>query len=258
VNPAIGTSADLFIVKTLSPAIPVAGEPATYTLLVTNGGPSDDTNVIVSDPLPPQLLSPSVGTTQGSCAIVLSTVTCTLGTIAALGQVTMTISGTVDPASFGQTMANTASVTGDDPDPDTSNNDSTTSATVEQTTIAISKSGDPTAADAGTDIDFTISATISGPEDATGVEICDALPAQMTFVSAPGATFIGGEACWDFATLAVGSTTVLTVIAHIDTDASTGNETNTATFTSDNAGTGSATAVIAVTAVNGVPVPVTG
>jgi hypothetical protein len=30
----------------------------------------------------------------------------------------------------------------------------------------------------------------------TAVTMCDRLPARLVFVKAPGATFVGGEACW--------------------------------------------------------------
>jgi uncharacterized repeat protein (TIGR01451 family) len=258
VTPVITTSTDLSILKTLDPAIPVAGETATYTLVVTNGGPSDATGVTVTDPLPVQLLSPVATTSQGTCSIVAGILTCDLGSIAAAGQATITVTGTVDPASVGQTMTNTASVTGADPDPDPGDNSSTSSAVVEQTSIAITKTADPTEADAGTDVEFTIDLSVTGPEPATNVEVCDTLPSDMTFVSAPGATFQNGQACWTYASLDPGQTVQLLVVAHIDLDAPSGVEVNLVTYTSDNAGSSTATASVTVTAVGGSPVAVTG
>jgi uncharacterized repeat protein (TIGR01451 family) len=258
ISPSIGTSADLSIVKTLDPPIPVAGEAATYTLVIANAGPSDASGVTVTDPLPLQLLSPSASTAQGTCAIVAGLLTCALGSIASGAQATVTVDGTVDPAAVGQTLTNTATVTGADPDPDPANNQSTSSAIIEQTSVALTKTADPTEADAGTDVQFNLVVSVTGPVPATNVVVCDLLPPHMTFVSAPGATFQDGEACWTFASLDPGEIVQLLVIAHIDLDAPSGLETNVATFTSDNAGSGSATAIVRVNAVNGPPVPVTG
>jgi uncharacterized repeat protein (TIGR01451 family) len=227
-------------------------------LVVTNDGPSDASGVTVTDPLPAQLLSPVATTSQGTCSIVAGNLTCDLGSIAAAGQATITVTGTVDPGSVGQTMTNTASVTGADPDPDPSDNQSTSSAVVEETSIAITKTADPTDADAGTDVEFTIDLSVTGPEPATNVEVCDTLPQDMTFVSAPGATIQGGQACWSYASLDPGQTVQLLVIAHIDLDAPSGVEVNLVTYTSDNAGSSSATASVTVTAVGGSPVAVTG
>src|SRR5262249_57096293 len=50
----ITRNADLAITKT-GPASVVPGNPATYTITVTNGGPSSANNVSVSDPTPPGL-----------------------------------------------------------------------------------------------------------------------------------------------------------------------------------------------------------
>jgi uncharacterized repeat protein (TIGR01451 family) len=254
----IATSADLMIVKTLDPNPPVAGESATYTLLVTNGGPSDASTVTVTDPLPTQLLSPSVSSSQGSCTIVAGVLTCALGSMAATAQATITVTGTVEPGSAGQTMTNTATVSSTDPDPDPNNNQSTVSAVIVATAITIAKTADPTKANAGTNVNFTIELSVTGPEPATNVRVCDTLPEHMTFVSAPGARFDDGMACWNYSSLDPGQLVRLFIIAHIDRDAPSGDETNVVTFTSANGGSGSAFAVVTVKAVTGPPPPVTG
>jgi uncharacterized repeat protein (TIGR01451 family) len=178
--------------------------------------------------------------------------------MAAATQATITVTGTVEPGSAGQTMTNTATVTSTDPDPDTSNNRSTASAVIVETAITIVKTADPTRADAGTNVNFTIELSVTGPEPATNVRVCDSLPEHMTFVSAPGAMFVNGMACWKYSSLDPGQVVPLFIIAHIDRDAPSGEESNVVTFTSDNAGSGSAFAVVTVKAVSGPPVPVTG
>ena len=48
-------SADLSITKTAYPDTAISGEKLTYTIYVTNKGPSDAVNILISDALPPAL-----------------------------------------------------------------------------------------------------------------------------------------------------------------------------------------------------------
>jgi len=121
----IPKTADLSITKK-GPALAQNGGTITYTIVVSNGGPAADTNVTVSDPLPAGEALVSATPSQGSCS---DTVTCNLGTLASGGSATVTIVATVT-ASCGSTLTNTATVSGDLPDPNPANNSSSTSALV--------------------------------------------------------------------------------------------------------------------------------
>jgi len=117
VNPV---TADVAIAKSINPSPPTSGSNATYTLTVTNAGPSSATGVVVTDPLPPTatLVGGSVTTTQGSCSGT-TTITCNLGTVAK--NATVTITFTVTVGSLGG-LNNTATVTLNEFDPNTGNN----------------------------------------------------------------------------------------------------------------------------------------
>ncbi|HEY6149797.1 MAG TPA: DUF11 domain-containing protein [Gaiellaceae bacterium] len=115
-------TADLSISKT-GPATVQSGGTATYTLNVSNAGPFDAHNVTVDDPLPAGETFVSATPSQGSCD---STVSCDLGTVANGGSATITVVVSVT-ASCGSTLTNTATVTGDEMDPDTTNNSSSAS-----------------------------------------------------------------------------------------------------------------------------------
>ncbi|MGA9510422.1 MAG: C25 family cysteine peptidase, partial [Candidatus Sulfotelmatobacter sp.] len=107
---ANANSATLAIVKTAmpSPTVP-EGDTLTYTIGITNNGPSSATNVIVTDPLPSDLTFMSV-TPSSECSNADGTVTCLLGTIANGGTATITI---LTLAGAPGVITNTASVVAD-------------------------------------------------------------------------------------------------------------------------------------------------
>jgi large repetitive protein len=114
-------SADLMIVKTASAPLVQIGDSLTYTLVLTNNGPSTATNVVVSDPLPSNFALTSATPTQGTCSGT-TTVNCTLGTVLNGGSVTIAIQGTVTGTG---SLENTATVTASETDPVPNNNTST-------------------------------------------------------------------------------------------------------------------------------------
>jgi uncharacterized repeat protein (TIGR01451 family) len=122
------TSADLSITKTDSPDPILIGQDLTYTLLVSNGGPSTATGVTVTDTLPggvtfvPAQSSPSCS--EGPAG----TVTCSVGSLANGASATITI--TVRAPIAAGTISNTASVTSSVSDPNTSNNTTSASSVV--------------------------------------------------------------------------------------------------------------------------------
>ena len=108
---ANANSANVTIVKTATPSPTVAdGDTLTYTLLVTNNGPANATNVTVTDPLPTNVTYLAVNTTAGTCSEAGGTVTCLLGTMANPGTATVTI---LTLAGAPGIASNTASVTAD-------------------------------------------------------------------------------------------------------------------------------------------------
>jgi uncharacterized repeat protein (TIGR01451 family) len=93
--------------KNTPSADPRAGSAISYTLIVSNDGPSPAEDVVVTDNLPGALLSAS--TSQGSCGDpYFLTVACTLGTIAAGAQATIVL--TVRAPSTPGSVFNSATV----------------------------------------------------------------------------------------------------------------------------------------------------
>ena len=119
-NVVSATSADLSVVKTVSPNPGQVGVPLSYRIAVTNNGPAPATNVTVNDALPAGVAFVSSTPTQGACSGT-TTVNCNLGSLAAGATAVVTI--VVTPSAQGQ-LANTATVTAGETDSNSGNNSS--------------------------------------------------------------------------------------------------------------------------------------
>jgi uncharacterized repeat protein (TIGR01451 family) len=177
--------ADLALTKT-GPATATAGTDVTYTIGITNNGPSNSTNVVLTDTLPANVvLGVITGPNAASCNQVGTTLTCLPGNLANGASISYNITVHVPSAGVGSaTMTNTASVTSDQLDPNTANNTaSVTTNIVFVADLAITKSGAPNPVDAGTPLTYTIAVTNFGPSDAVNVLVTDTLPAGVNFAS---------------------------------------------------------------------------
>jgi uncharacterized repeat protein (TIGR01451 family) len=115
---------DLAITKSGSPTTQELGEGnITWTMVVTNNGPSTATGVKVSDPMPAGNTFVSASSTQGTCTggAILN---CDIGTMVAGATVTITLVTT--PSQEG-TQTNTSVVSGDRPETNLANNTATAS-----------------------------------------------------------------------------------------------------------------------------------
>jgi uncharacterized repeat protein (TIGR01451 family) len=104
---AAPASASLTLTKSTGSTQAITGSTITYTINVSNAGPSSATNVVVTDDLPAGLQFLSVTPSQGTCN-AMDPISCTLGTITSGGSATITIQATVTATSG--TVANTAAV----------------------------------------------------------------------------------------------------------------------------------------------------
>jgi uncharacterized repeat protein (TIGR01451 family) len=119
---------DLSITKTGSPATQTLGDGnITWTIVVTNNGPSAATGVTITDPMPAGNTFVSATSTQGTCSGG-AILTCNIGNMAAGASVTITLVTT--PSAAGA-QTNTVTVSGNRPETNTANNQAT--ATVQVT-----------------------------------------------------------------------------------------------------------------------------
>ncbi len=239
VTDTVARSADLGIVKNASGTI-TAGQDATYTLDVTNDGPSDsDGPITVSDVLPSGVTFVSATGTDWSCVEAAGTVTCTrtdgLTSGAAAPQITVVVGV---PADRTADLENTAAVDGPETDPNPDNDSDTVTDPVQTSAdLALTKvhQGDFVPGDTGT---YRFTVINNGPSDAASpVEVTDQLSAELTFVSDDSADWdcsVNGSnllTCTLPGGLALDATSEFGVTVDIDS-AHTGDVTNSATVDS--------------------------
>ncbi len=119
-------NADLSIVKS-APKLLLLSDHLTYSIAVSNAGPTGATGVSVTDPLSSRVKFVSAAASQGTCTQSAGTVPGSVGPLAVGAKASVTM--TVDPLVLG-TVNNTAKVAGNGSDPNPANNSSTVSTLV--------------------------------------------------------------------------------------------------------------------------------
>ena len=269
----VTSTADLTITKS-GPATATAGTNITYTLTLTNGGPSNAASVSLTDAVPANATFVSESQSTGptfSCVTPAvggtGTITCSLASFANGASATFSITVKINPGATG-TVSNTANVSTASTDPGPGANSATANTTVTQSAdVSIVKTAAASAA-AGSNLTYNITVTNNGPSDASTVVMNDTLPPNMTFVSEtqptgpafscanPPAGGTGTVSC-SIATLTAGTSATFAIVVHIAPGAPVAPSSNTATVTSTtadpNAGNNSSTAVTNITPL---PIPV--
>ncbi|MBB5438121.1 gliding motility-associated-like protein/uncharacterized repeat protein (TIGR01451 family) [Pedobacter sp. AK017] len=216
VNTQVSRETNLAITKAVDNVAPDAGSNVVFTLAATNNGPSNASGVIVTDPLPAGYTYVSSNAPLGT-SYDPGTGVWTIGTLANAASSALTITATVNAAG---PYANTATISGTEPDPIMANNTATvTPVPVPLSDLMITKTADKLTPDAGSTIVFTLGATNNGPSAATGVSVTDLLPAGYSYVSstpAAGTTYDPVTGVWMIGTLANGANSGLTITARVN------------------------------------------
>jgi uncharacterized repeat protein (TIGR01451 family) len=225
--------ADLAVTKDDSKTSAVPGTPDTYTLTVTNNGPSTVSAIKLTDNVPAALLNPVFGTPSAGSYDPATGIW--RGLSLASGQsVTITLSGTIDPAATG-TLINAARV--DPPpgvtDPNLGNNsDSDTDTLTPQADLAITKDDGQTSAVPGTPDTYTITVINNGPSTVSSFNMVDSVPAALlipVFGTPSTGSYDPTTGIWSGLTLAAGQSVTIKLTGTID-PAATGTLTNSATI----------------------------
>jgi uncharacterized repeat protein (TIGR01451 family) len=208
---------DLAVTKTVDDNNPNVGDTITFTVVITNNGPDSAGFVQVTDLLPGGLSFNSA--TPGTGSYTDTNGVWDIGTLNVGASATLTLSADVDSGYGGRLLTNRAARTrADRPDSNPLNDSDTALITIQLADVGVAKTVDDSQPDEGDGIVYTIVATNNGPDAAENVEITDALPSGVTFVSAVPAqgTYDSVSGVWTVGTLNVGASVSLTLNATVD------------------------------------------
>lgn len=235
---------DLAITKSDGLTQVTPGQSLTYTIVVTNNGPSAVSGARVTDVMPAALTGVTYTSTSsvggsGATASGSGSIDDAIS-LAPGASITYTVQGTVSPSATG-TISNTATVatpigvTDINPSNNSANDIDTLTPRVD---LSVTKTDGLSQVAPGQSLTYTIVVRNNGPSTATGARVVDNFPAALTGVSytsvassgATGNSTSGNGPINDTVNLAPGATITYTVQATVAPSA-TGNLTNTATVT---------------------------
>jgi len=233
-------SADLSITKSDGQETVAPGESTTYTIMVSNAGPSDVSDALVTDTFPAELScdysSVAAGGASGNTAAGAGDIDDTL-VLPVGGSVTYTVPCEIDAGATG-TLDNTASVSSAVNDPAPGNDSATDSNTlVASADLSITKSDGQETVTAGESTTYTIVVSNAGPSDVSDAQVTDTFPAELSCDyssvaagDATGNTASGSGNIDDTLVLPVGGSVTYTVPCDLDPDALEGTLSNTASI----------------------------
>jgi len=235
--------ADLAITKTDGVLAVVPGTADTYTIVVSNPGPSAVTGASVSDPLPAGVIgatSAATGFTGGGSVAGPASGSGALATTVDLpvnASVTFTFTTTINPSATGS-ISNTVTVSppAGTSDPNPANNSATDTDTLTpQADLSITKTDGVVSVVPGDSTTYNIMVTNNGPSTAVGATVTDLFPAAITAANWTAVASAGSSVAvpggfgniFTPVTLLPGGFAIFTVFAQINPSA-TGLLTNTA------------------------------
>lgn len=211
----IGGIADLNLTQSYAKASPAVAGQVVITITISNVGPYNATNVVAKDKLPSGLTYVS---DNSAGSYNKDTGLWSAGAIPKNSNSALKITAKVDSSGTMLNQAEVWSVDQSDID-STPGNSSTTEdddddKTIESADLSITKNMDNVTPIFGTDVVFTIRVSNAGPDNATGVEVKDLLPANYSYLSDDsGGAYNSSTGIWTVGTVNNGSTRTLKITA---------------------------------------------
>lgn len=213
--------ADLSLTKDVDNTNPDVNTNVVFTLTVSNSGPSDATNIVVTDILPSGYTYVS---DDGAGAYVNGTGLWSVGNLTNGGSSSLNITATVNPTGIYNNVAEVTAV--DQPDSDSTPNNGLSAEDDQDNAgispnplvdISVTKTADDLMPNVGDPIVFTVSVLNDGPNDATNVVVTDFLASGYEFVSAVPSTGVYEplNGSWTIGNLANGGSETLVITANV-------------------------------------------
>ncbi len=200
-------SSDLSLAKTVNNNVPSVGDTITYTITITNNGPSTATGIEVSDTFPTLGLDYVSNTSGGSYNNVTG-----LWTVASLANgasESFDILATVKSGTEDNTYNNSVEITASEQnDPVIANDTASVDLTVGGVDLSVAKTVNNINPAAGSTITYTLSLINNSITTATNITLTDILDSDLTYVSSTGdGTYNSGTGLWTVPTIS-GNTTL--------------------------------------------------
>ncbi|MGL5111246.1 MAG: gliding motility-associated C-terminal domain-containing protein, partial [Flavobacterium sp.] len=231
-EPIVVTCADVVTEKTVSNANPSEGETITYSLKVTNNGPSDASGVTLVDILPAGLTY--LSNNQGSDYNYGSGIW-TLGALGLGETKTLNIVVLINSGAAGKTIVNTTTpAKGNQSDPSSLGDDLVETINVKNgADIFLTKVVSNATPNIGDVVTYTVTVTNKSTTLVTNLVVKDQLPAGLQLVAATPGIGVWNTPNWTVGTLQPGEKGSLEIKALVGADQGGNILTNTVTNTQD-------------------------
>ncbi|MBE9536834.1 MAG: DUF11 domain-containing protein [Proteobacteria bacterium] len=227
--------ADLSLTKTASDSTPPVKSSYSYSVVLTNNGPDDATNIEVTDIIDTShLIFDSYSSTAGTPSYADPTLTWTVaGPLAPGDSETLTINvSLINNIKSGVAVQNVAEISSaDQADNDVSNNISIANIVVDvaEVDFSITKSADSPAPVVGATVTYTVVVSNNSVDtNGTGVEVRDVLPDGLTFSGYSSTQGSYSSDSWSAGDIGFGQSESISISATVDTGTDGNTITNTA------------------------------
>ena len=204
---------DLGVVKSVSDLIPNEGDSIVYTMVVSNNGPDNATSVVFTDAVPSGITFTNTSSVNYSTNNNLWTI----GALNSGSSTTLLIYAVVEAGTSGQTLTNTMRLrSADQTDTVTNNNSSAAVVVVDGTDVGIRKTVNSATINEGETVVYTLVATNTTKNNASGVVMTGSVPVNVTFVSSSSGDYDDGTGLWTIGGLSAYASTSMTITATVN------------------------------------------